>query len=72
MFCRASNRALVRVTCPVIIGKCNRARLRLSSRDVLVATIVTALAGIAIFTAVWKPSMQSPQIIGPKEAKSFP
>jgi hypothetical protein len=49
-----------------------RRRLRLSSRDVLVAAVVTALAGMAIVTAVFKPSMQSPQTVGPAETKSSP
>jgi hypothetical protein len=49
-----------------------RRRLRLSSRDVLVAAVVTALAGVAIVTAVWKPSMQGPQSVGPVETKSSP
>jgi len=54
------------------ISETYRRRLRLSSRDVLVAAVVTALAGVAIITAVWKPSMQGAQSIGPTETKSAP
>jgi hypothetical protein len=49
-----------------------RRRLRLSSRDVLVAAVVTALAGIAIGTALWKPPMPGPHTAGPVEVKSAP
>ncbi len=54
------------------ISETYRRRLRLSSRDVLVAAVVTALAGVAIVTAVWKPSLQGPQTVDPIQTKSSP
>jgi hypothetical protein len=51
------------------ISETYRRRLRLSSRDVFVAAIVTALAGIAIGTALWKPTAQGPHSV---EIKTTP
>ena len=80
MFCRASNGALASgasgalrltttnglQTMPRIsrISDTYRRRLRLSSRDVLVATALTALAGGVVVTALWKapsPGAQLPE-----------
>jgi hypothetical protein len=46
--------------------------LRLSSRDVLVATVVSALAGIAILTAIWKTDAPGPHTAGPVEVETSP
>ena len=46
-----------------------RRRLWLSSREVMIAAVVTALAGAAILTAVWKPSQTGPQTAAPAEPK---
>jgi hypothetical protein len=54
------------------ISETYRRRLRLSSRDVLVAAVVTALAGVAIGTAFWKPTLQGAQSDGRAEIKSAP
>jgi hypothetical protein len=54
------------------ISEVYRRRLRLSSRDVLVATVVSALAGIAILTAVWKTDAPGPHTAGPVEVETSP
>jgi hypothetical protein len=80
MFCRASNGALAsgvagalrltttngHQTMPRIsrISDTYRRRLRLSSRDVLVAAALTALAGGVVVAALWKApstSVHSPE-----------
>ena len=38
-----------------------RRRLRLSSRDVLVAVAVTLLAGVVVVAALWKAPSQGPR-----------
>jgi hypothetical protein len=43
--------------------------LRLSSRDVLVAAVVTMLAGAAIAAALWQPAVPGAQSTGSVEAK---
>jgi hypothetical protein len=54
------------------ISETYRRRLWLSSRDVLVAAVVTALAGIAIGAALWKPSSPGLHTAGPADAKKSP
>jgi len=55
------------------ISETYRRRLRLSSRDVLVAAAVTALAGVAIGAALWKaPALPDAHTAGPFDVRSDP
>jgi hypothetical protein len=51
------------------ISETYRRRLRLSSRDVLVAAVVTVLAGAAIAAAIWGPAAPGVQSTDSLEAK---